>query len=371
MENVPETISASRVPAVLGLDKRLSPLALFLQLRGVVEPKDISNQEAIREGIYYERATAEIACAKFGMKIVEGFEQKTLRHGKLSGHPDFLMIDEHGKLVIGEVKNPFFAYSGGEGDDDWGEPGTDEVPRAYYLQSLIYSFLFQKWIAEQMPKKKSERETTPEMEQAQGVADYAYVIARLRGGVERFKVPYSYAVVQKVESEVDMMLERVRLNDPPTPADEQDMRLRWVVDEEKPAAECNIALVSVLDHLQKVKASIKVLEKQESELKMQVLGHMQDCGELQYVDHGTGDRISVATAKASRSFQKSECWEQHRDLLLEKGYVTVDTTRLRAEQKGLYDQFMKAPTNVAEQKRTIRLKSKAIDQILQAQEAQA
>lgn len=349
---LPTTISASRVPALLGLDKRLSPLTLFLRLRGAIQERDISNDEAVREGRFYERATAEIICDKYKMVIVAGFEQKLLQSGCLSGHPDFVVQDEHGKLAVLEVKNPFWSYAGGENDDDWGEPGTDQVPRAYFIQSLIYQHLL--------------RDAAIDMGE---IADYAYVAVKLRGGVERFRVPYDPEIIEVVKREVDMMLTRVQINDPPDPRDEADMRKRWIVDDTR-KAEVNLAFVGgVLKQLREVKAQLKDLGARESELKAMILGVLQEAAEAEFIDHQTGERIPVLTAKANREFDAAACWASQRDLLIERGYATVDTARLRVEQKSLYEQFMSTPTEIGSQKRTIRLRDKAIDQILLRLEA--
>lgn len=361
MENVPDTISASRVPALLGLDKRCSPLTLFLRLRGAIGEEDLSENEAVREGIFYERATADIACHKFGMSIVEGFEQKELWSGQLSGHPDFLVIDEHGKLAILEVKNPFWSYAGDDGDDSWGEPGTDQVPKAHMVQSMIYCHLI---------RSDSFRQMLLRLSLSREVADYAYVVARLRGGVERYKVPLDKEVIRLVEDEVRMMLTRVEINDPPTPLDEQDMRMRWVVSDPAKKAPCNIEMVALLDTLRDIKAQTKALGDQESAIKAQILGHAQDAAILEFVDHGTGEAIEIATLKPMRKFDKRQCLLDHAEALMAADCLTVDVERLKKHQRALHEQYSNVPMEMGAQTRQLRLKEKAIDQILKRMESQ-
>lgn len=349
----PTTISASRVPAVLGLDKRVSPLTLFLRLRGVIQERDLEHDEAVREGRFYERATAEIICAKYNMKLVDGFEQREMVSGCLSGHPDFLAIDETGKLVILEVKNPFWSYSGGESDDDWGEPGTDEVPRAYLIQSMVYCHLFRKWVG--IATAGGEFTVYPDAEPA----DYAYVVVKLRGGVERYKVPYNPRVIAAVEAEVQEMLRRVRENDPPDARDEPDMRKRWIGDP-KATTTLDARMLNTLAEIVKVKAQIKELEAHESALKMEVFGTLRENST------GTYNDVVVVTAKPSRGFNAERFWADNSAWAIANGYVTVDTTRLRNEQKALYEQFMEAKEAMGEQKRTLLIKDRAIKQIMES-----
>lgn len=363
METVPNTISASRVPALLGIDKRCSPLTLFLRLRGAIGEEDLSENEAVREGIFYERATADIACHKFGMRIVDGFEQKTLTHGQLSGHPDFLAIDEHGKLAILEVKNPFWSYAGDDGDDSWGEPGTDQVPKAHMVQAMIYCHLFREW-SNSAERSKPRAVDIFDKE----LADYAYVIARLRGGVERYKVPLDKEVIRLVEEEVRLMLTRVEIDDPPDPQDEADQRMRWVVKDPTKKAPCNVEMVALLDTLRNVKKQLKAMGEQESAIKAQILGHARDAAVLEYVDHGTGEAIEIATLKPMRKFDKRQCLLDHAEALMAADCLTVDVERLKKHQRALHEQYSNVPEDMGAQTRQLRLKEKAIDQILKSME---
>jgi len=330
------TVSASRVPAMLGMDHRCSPLTLFLRMQGKLPGSDPDN-DAMKAGRYYERATAEWACDEYGMKVVEGFGQKTLEQDPLSGHPDFLAIDEDGKLVILEVKNPFWSYKG----DDWGEPGTDEVPKPYFLQSLVYCHLFRQWM-------DAAREADMEGE----VADYAYVIAKLGGGICRYKIPFDQAIVSRIEADAQNFIARVLNDDPPTPQDEQDMRNLWPVTEGK-VAECNSAFVEQLKTLDSIKKQIKALTEQESALKTLILGFAQDAERIEWVkDDGT--RIPVCSLGTNRSLDAEALCADHPALL--ERFAKLDTTALRKEDKALVESYMRKPTDPTKATRVVRLK---------------
>lgn len=354
---IKDTISASRVAAILGLDPYLSPLTMFLLARGEIEEKDIGDDEAVLQGRFYERATADIACHKYGMTIVPGFEQMEMRDGCLSGHPDFVAIDEHGNFAVLEVKNPFFAIAN---SDEWGDPGTDLVPKRHFIQSLTYNHLLMMW-----SKSSNDDFANAFRSNARhgGVADYAYVIARLRGGVERYKIPYDKQVIAKIESEVAMFLDRVERNDPPDPRDEQDMRRRWAADPGK-VAECNDAMLYQMKALQDVKAQIKALEEQKEQIQTMILGFAQDASAIEYVDE-FGARTMVATAKASRQFNKEKCFAEHGPRLIEKGLITIDTTRLAKEQKALYESYMEVVVERGKQRRSLLIQGKELDRLME------
>ena len=324
---------------MLGMDPRCSPLTLFLRMQGKLG--DDPDNAAMQAGRYYERATAEWACDTYGMKIVEGFEQKTLEHGPLSGHPDFLAIDEHGKLVILEVKNPFWSYKG----DDWGEPGTDEVPKPFYIQSSTYNHLFKQWASHENQMERDEMLRYP-------VADYSYVIAKLAGGICRYKIPLKPALISRIEADAQTFIARVLNDDPPTPEDEQDQRNRWPVTEGK-VVDCNSAFVEQLKALDAVKAQIKELTKQESALKTVILGFAQDAERIEWVqDDGT--RIPVCTLSTNRSLDVESLTADHPALL--QRFAKLDTTALRKADKALVESYMRKPTDPTKATRVVRLK---------------
>ena len=316
-----KTVSASRIAAMLGLDRYCTPLTLFLRMRGQLD--DTVGNAAIQQGRYYERATCDWACDTYDMEIVPGWEQSRLSYGYLSGHPDFVVRDEHGKLAIAEVKNPFWSYKG----DDWGEPGTDQVPRAHFLQAMTYNHLVLKGVV-----TKGVR-----MDGTKDWADYSYVIAKLKGGIARYKIPYDAEIMARVEAQAEVFVNRVRENNPPTPENEQDMRNLWPVEEDK-VADCNSAFVEQLRALDAVKKQIKQLTEQESALKAVVLGFARDA-----------ERIEFTWAEAEAAELRD------RPDLMQK-YAKLDTAALRRDDKALVESYMRRPEEPTKATRVIRLK---------------
>jgi len=335
MDDQRMTVSASRIAAMLGLDRYCTPLTLFLRMRGQLS--DEVDNAAIQQGRYYERATCDWACDTYGMEIVPGWEQTRLSHGYLSGHPDFVVRDEHGKLAIAEVKNPFWSYKG----DDWGEPGTDEVPRAHFLQAMTYNHLVLKGVV-----TKGVR-----MDGPKDWADYSYVVAKLKGGIARYKIPYDGDIMRLVEMQAKAFVERVANNDPPSPEDEQDMRNLWPVQEGK-VADCNSAFVEQLKALDAVKKQIKQLTEQESALKAVVLGFARDAETIEYVDNGS--RTTVCSLATNRTLDTEALLADHPDLLAQ--FAKLDTAALRKANKALVERYMRRPADPTKATRVIRLK---------------
>ena len=329
------TVSASRVPAMLGMDHRCSPLTLYLRMRGELSD-DVADNAAIQAGRYYERATADWACDTYGMTIQPGWAQKTLTHGPLSGHPDFVVLDEDDKLAILEVKNPFWSYKGG----DWGEPGTDEVPKPYFLQTLTYVHL----LHQQLQGTR--------LQETFGLANYGYVCAKLAGGIARYKIPYDKAIIAKVEADAAKFIARVAEGNPPTPEDEQDMRNLWPVTQGK-VADCNSAFVEQLKSLDAVKKQIKQLQQEESALKAVVLGFARDAESIEWV-RDDGSRITVCNLAANRTLDTESLLADHPNLLQQ--FAKLDTAALRKADKALVERYMRKPESAVEASRVIRLK---------------
>lgn len=316
-----KTISASRVAAMLGVSPYQTPLSLYFELRGELGEQE--DNELLEEGREFEAAIAKIACRKFGFELI-GSGQLELSYGPLSGHLDFVVRDETGRLVVLEIKHTLF---GASGDDSWGEPGSDQVPRHYWLQDQTYTHLL---------KRKHGEEA----------ADYGYLAARLRRGVTLYKVNYDRAVCEKLEQEAWAFLARVEASNPPDAQDEADARRRWSVEGEKVAV-AGEEQMAVLRALAAIRAQKKALDAEEANLALLVLGWAQDAGRV--VSEG-GE--ALATLTVSRRFDAVAFAEQHPDIAAR--HQRLDSSLLGKEQRKLYEAFMRYPPQ-AEQTRAIKL----------------
>lgn len=127
-------ISGTDVSAILGINPWASPLDVWLDKRGQAEPRVESM--AMKLGNLLEPVVATLYADETGAELVDpGF----LRHSSRDWHigtPDRITVD--GTLI--EIKT---ARSG----NDWGEPGTDQIPRHYLTQVAWYLALTELQVA--------------------------------------------------------------------------------------------------------------------------------------------------------------------------------------------------------------------------------
>lgn len=316
-------VSASRVGAMLGADPRKSPLALFHELRGELPEQE--DAEPLREGRYFEDAIAAIARDKF--KLVVGSPDKGLiemRDGPLVGHIDRTFIED-GLFGVLEIKQTFL----GGGGQEWGESGSDIVPRHYFLQSLTYQGLL---------RACSRRND---------LANYGLVAARVTGGVQRFPIGWDAELYARIKAEAESFLVRVRENLPPDPKDEADMRRRWLVVDTKSV----VGTPEVLAHietLRELRKNIGAGEKARRDLSKMILGFAQDAGAI--TDESGQVRAHLT---CDRAFDETAFVAAHPDVAAR--YQRLDSSRLSKEQRTLYESFMRKPERAVDQKRVIHI----------------
>ena len=338
-----DTVSNSRLAAMLGMDSRCSQLALYHRMRG--EVPDIQDNEAMRQGRYYEEATAKLCCDTRGMQLIQTGAQETVSEGRFSGHRDFAAIDEHGKLVTLEVKNLMFADVDGE-ENGWGEPETDQVPMAYLLQEMGYIHTHHG-----KPIVQDPTSDVPDALRDHRFADYGYIAARLRSGVHRFKIQLDPAVIAKLDAEMEAFLENVKNGNPPTPQDEADARNRWAVKDDT-WVEADESILETMRLKLAGKEQIKLLAEADKAYNLLILSYAKEKSRIDW------NGRTVATLNANRAFDAKACVADHPKILEE--YSKLDTTRLKAEQPTLYEIYSKKPESAVDQTRPIKLKKKVL-----------
>lgn len=130
-----EGIGASEIGAVVGMDHRSSPLKLFAEKTGALEPDDLSEIEAIKWGHRLEHVIAEAFAAETGRPVMRGRERRysvlrSVEHPWALASLDF-WTGEGDELWPLEIKN-VSAYRA----EDW-QNGTPE----YYLAQLQQQML--------------------------------------------------------------------------------------------------------------------------------------------------------------------------------------------------------------------------------------
>jgi putative phage-type endonuclease len=123
-------IGASDAAVALNLSKYKTGFALWEEKCGLREPEDLSNVEAVEMGILLEPIVAEL------------FERRNpgkrlFNVNAIQVHPEHKFITCNlDRRVVGEKACAEIKTAGqwAAASDEWGEPGTDEVPLQYRIQ---------------------------------------------------------------------------------------------------------------------------------------------------------------------------------------------------------------------------------------------
>lgn len=126
--------------AALGEDPYKTPLQLFLEKTGEIEPDDLSEKENVQFGTLVEDAIAEMYERKTGRTLWKLNE--TLRCDKypfMFGHIDRRVVNMGYRRGF-EAKNVNLDYW--RFSDEWGEAGSADVPVRMLIQCNHYMYLY-------------------------------------------------------------------------------------------------------------------------------------------------------------------------------------------------------------------------------------
>ena len=130
-------LGGSDAAAILGLNPWKTPLDVYHETLGLVEPDNLDDKPVVEWGNRHEEQVAAKYAEVTGRKVYRS--NRTLQHAE---HP-FLVahIDRRVKTVDGvrrvlECKTAYPRTP--ESWDQWGEAGTDEVPIQYLCQCMHY-----------------------------------------------------------------------------------------------------------------------------------------------------------------------------------------------------------------------------------------
>lgn len=130
-----KTVSASKVAAILGVSKWDSPYSMWRKMRSEIPSDDGKNADDKSRGHYLEAGVL----AWWADQHPEVLDT-TIRTQLYVTHPEYpwatatldaFACDIFGNTIVVEVKTA-------DSHDEWGAPGTDEIP-AYYAAQVMWS----------------------------------------------------------------------------------------------------------------------------------------------------------------------------------------------------------------------------------------
>jgi putative phage-type endonuclease len=274
-------IGGSDVAAILGLSKWKTPLAVYQEKRGEVEPQP--DNPAMRWGRYLEPVVRQAYADETGREV--RVLPDMLRHPKhhfMIANIDGFTSDQR----IFEAKTARTA-------DGWGEPGTDQIPQPYLLQVQHYLAVAQF-----------------------AVADVAVLI----GGSDfrLYEVPADTELQQMIIEAEAQFWDCVQKGEPPAPISYADMQARYGRSSTPGSVLATEEVQAAVMRLHDVRTRMAQLEAEEEHYKALVMGALGDKDTL--VDaQGT----VMATWKASAPAKR------------------FDSAAFRVMHPDLYEQFVK------------------------------
>lgn len=247
-------LGASQWPAACGLDPYREPIDLFAEITGLRE-WDSEPSEAIELGHALEDGVAKVAARKLGRTA---FPSPTLEHPHhpwACATPDRVLDD--GTLL--QVKTTRlisdFTYV-----EEWGEPGSDEVPARVLAQVTGEMVIYRARVAP---------------------VEVCHVAALIAGrGVCLYEVPFDRDLAEMLWDRVVGFWGHVQRKEPPPPDDTESftkfLAQRYPRAEDGKWVEADAAITDNALHLKKVRAQLDELEKEERTARNQICARIAD-----------------------------------------------------------------------------------------------
>jgi len=271
-------IGGSDVGAILGLNKYRTPLDVYFEKRGEVEPEDLSDNDAVHFGIVLEDVIAAEYERRTGRKV--------RRNNRVLQHPKYpWMLANLDREVVGRERILECKTAGAYMAGGWGESGTDQVPESYLLQCMHYLAVT-----------------------GRQVADLAVLI-----GGRDFRI-YE---IRRDEELIQMLIEReaefwarVERGDPPAPLLLQDVSKLFPRHTPDKEVEATPDVLALLQGLRDRKDTIKRLKEEAERLQMKISEAMGDAERLVH----EGMTLATWKAQASSRFDSRSFKADHPDM---------------------------------------------------------
>jgi len=131
-------LTATDVPAVLGLNPWRSPRDVWTEKIREVAPSEPS--EAAEVGIRLENGVIEWAADTLMARVVRN-QFRVAEDALFSASFDALITPADGSAPTEGLEAKTSGILSGRVGDEWGEPGTDEIPPMYLVQTQVQAFV--------------------------------------------------------------------------------------------------------------------------------------------------------------------------------------------------------------------------------------
>lgn len=267
-------IGGSDIGAIMGRNKYRSPVQVYYEKIGEVEP--FQGNAATHWGKILEAVVAAEYARREGVKVA--------RDRKLYAHPKF-------PYMRGHVDRRVLGFEGGKGLEvktagKWFKPADweDEPPADYQLQCQWYMGL-----------------TTWEL----------WDLAGLLAGQDfrTYPIERNEFVIQEAFESAREFWDRVQKRNPPPPQSEEDCKLLWSLDNQETAV-AGDEEENTVKTLAQVQAQIKKLEEQEKALKVSLMEFMMPRA---YLVDIAGNKL--ASWKNNQELDEDRLAQDHPDLV--------------------------------------------------------
>lgn len=259
-------IGGSDIAAILGLSPWRTPLDVYLDKRGELEPQPSGNEQAMYWGTVLEDVVAREFASRTGERIQR--VNAMLRHPEypwMLGNVDRAIVNPEiagqvrwrdgrlttDKLLECKTANGFAAAA-------WGEPGTDQIPEYYVPQPHWYMAITG--------------------------AVVCYVAVLIGGSDYRiYTVPRDDELIETMIAAGWAFWQRVLDGVAPDPQSVEDARRLWPRSRATKRVIVDTTVAAACDRINELQRQAEQIEAEQAALKLDVMRAMQDAEEADYM----------------------------------------------------------------------------------------
>jgi len=272
-------LGGSDAAVIAGLSPWKTGYQLWLEKTGREQPADLSDVERV----YWGNVLEEIVAREYAKRT----NLKVRRVNRLIKHPDYPYLGAHIDRDILNTDGMLEIKTTGR-RENWGEPGTDQIPDYYLAQVQHYMAVL------------GERVQWCD-------------VAVLFSGQEM-----AIYHVERDDEFIDAMLkierrfweDHVLADVPPTPESSDEASQMWA-STRPGTVQGNALALTAAEQLYEIKAQIKEYEGAKDRLELELKKQMEDIGDTLTVD---GKKIATWKVQTARRFDSKQFEADHPDL---------------------------------------------------------